>query len=184
MILRNLAKLASCLLKSPSIYLRDMGLVDATNNGVYQNSSYTYTTQNANGVSLERITTGNNSFGNLGGIYVYLGSGTTQPTFNDYCLEAEVANKDSITYTTTNASFAQTAYKVVYTATITNTSTDTGITFTEIMLGFYINGYNTNYNPSVIALTRDVISPVTIPAGASKTITVVIDFASMATSVA
>lgn len=102
-----------------------------------------------------------------------LGNGITPPTFNDYKIESPL---NMSTLNLTAQAYAASNYKMTQTATIQNTG-ETNFTFSEIVLAGYNNGV-------LIALTRDVISPVTIEPGKSKTITIVIDFASMATSVA
>lgn len=111
--------------------------------------------------------------GDMNSLRLCLGSGTTSPTFNDYKIEAPL---DMSTLNLTAQSHSASNYKVTQTATIQNTG-NTNFTFSEIVLA----GYNSGV---LIALTRDVVSPITIEAGKSKTVTVVIDFASMATSVA
>ena len=120
---------------------------------------------------------GNNSSstynGNMNSLRLCLGSGTTPSTFNDYKIEAPL---DMSTLTLTAQSHSASNYKVTQTATIQNTG-DTDFTFSEILLVGYNGGV-------LVALTRDVISPVTIGAGKSKTVTVVIDVAAMSTSVA
>ena len=120
---------------------------------------------------------GNNSTynynGNMNSLRLGLGSGTTPPTFNDYMIEAPL---NMSTLKLTAQAHTASNYKVTLTATIQNVG-DTDFTFSEILL----LGYNSGV---LIALTRDVISPVTVEPNKSKTITVVIDFASMATSVA
>lgn len=186
MILKNLTKYASCLLQDSKCYLRDMKLIGAAGTMVsFSNSgTYTYTTPINGGISLNMITTAGVNLNQVPKWYITLGSGTTQPTFNDYRLESEIANKSSIKYTTTNATFVQDSGKLIFSAVINNTGTE-AIDFTEVVLAYFYDSLSSfNNSDTSIALTRDVISPVTVEAGKSKTITVVIDFASMATSVA
>ena len=120
---------------------------------------------------------GNNSSSTYGGrmtsLRLGLGSGTTNPTFTDYSIESPL---DMTTLTLTNSSYSASNSKVTLTTTMQNTS-DSDFTFSEALLLAYNGGCK-------VALTRDVFSPVTIPAGGSKTIAIVIDFAAMATSVA
>lgn len=182
MILKNLTKFASCLMQSSSYYMEDMGLIGADNNAVTFYSSYQYYTPKNGGMSFDKITTGGSQLGQECKWYITLGSGTTQPTFDDYCLESEIANKSSIKYTTTNATFVNNSSKLIFSAVINNTGTE-AITFTEVMLGYHFDATGGG-SSTTIALTRDVISPTVIPAGTSKNITVIIDFAAMATSVA
>lgn len=182
MILKNLTKFASCLMQNSDYYMEDMGLIGADNNKVTYYSSYSYYTPENGGINFDKITTGGSQLSQSATWYITLGSGTTQPTFNDYCLESEIANKSSIQYTTTNATFVNNSGKLIFSAVINNTGTE-AITFTEIMLGYFFNATGGG-SSTTIALTRDVISPTVIPAGTSKNITVIIDFAAMATSVA
>lgn len=182
MILKNLTKFASCLMQNSSCSMEDMGLIGADNNSITYYSSYNYYTPQNGGIDLDKITTGGSMLSQRAIWYITLGSGTTQPTFNDYCLESEIANKSSIEYTTTNATFVNNSGKLIFSAVINNTGTE-AITFTEVMLGYFFNATGGG-SSTTIALTRDVISPTVIPAGTSKNITVIIDFTAMATSVA
>lgn len=185
MILKNLTQYASCLLQNPSYHLNDMRLIGAQGTNVsFYSQDYTYTTPKNGGISLNKITTAGNSLVQTPTWYITLGSGTTQPTFDDYCLESEITNKSSIKYTTTNATFVQDSGKLIFSAVINNTGTE-AINFTEVVLNYFYGSVSSYaYSDTSIALTRDVISPTVIPAGTSKNITVIIDFAAMATSVA
>lgn len=185
MILKNLTQYASCLLQKPSYHLKDMKLIGATGVNVsFYSQDYTYITPKNGGISLNKITTIGQSLSQDSTWYIYLGSGTTQPTFNDYCLESAITNKSSVKYTTTNATFVQDSGKLIFSAVINNTGTE-AINFTEVVLAYFYGSISSYASSDTsIALTRDVISPTVIPAGTSKNITVVIDFASMATSVA
>ena len=182
MILKNLTKFASCLMQNPNYYMQDMGLLGANNNRVTFYSNYDYSTPKNGGINFNKVTTGGSRLTQEATWYITLGSGTTQPTFNDYCLESEIANKSSIKYTSTNATFVNNSSKLIFSAVINNTGTE-AITFTEVMLNYYF-GFINGGSSTTIALTRDVISPTVIPAGTSKNITVIIDFSAMATSVA
>ena len=162
--------------------MREMGLIGADNNKVTYYSGYSYYTPKNGGIDFNKTTTGGSKLSQECTWYITLGSGTTQPTFNDYCLESEIANKSSIQYTTTNATFVNNSGKLIFSAVINNTGTE-AITFTEVMLGYFFDATGGG-SSTTIALTRDVISPTVIPAGTSKNITVIIDFAAMATSVA
>ena len=172
MILKNLAARLCTMLhgnqdaeSSPS-YIDTKGVSTTSIHGVKLN--YSLESNNNNG---------NNSIaeynGTMNSLRLCLGSGTTPPTFNDYKIEAPL---DMSTLTLTAQSHSASNYKVTQTATIQNVG-DTDFTFSEILL----TGHN---GGATIALTRDVISPVTVEAGKSKTVTVVIDFAAMSTSVA
>lgn len=111
--------------------------------------------------------------GRMASLRFCLGNGTTPPTFTDYALESPV---DMTNLTLANSAYSGSNCKYTSTTTLQNTG-DSDFTFSEIILAGFNGGCK-------VALTRDVISPVTIPAGGSKTITIVIDFAAMATSVA
>lgn len=137
-----------------SIYDVNLNYYLASNNDLGNNSSSAYN-------------------GNMYSLRLCLGSGTTPPTFNDYKIEAPL---DMSNLNLTAQAHAASNYKVTQTVTIQNVG-DTGFTFSEILLAGFNGGV-------LAALTRDVISPVTIEPNKSKTITVVIDFAAMATSVA
>ena len=139
-------------------------------------------THSLGGVSLSKALSsvgdgGNNSEptynGNMNTYYLCLGSGTTPPTFNDYKIESPL-NMSNLTIT--NSTYGGSNHKYTASAVLQNTSSE-NFTFSEIVTAGYNGGCK-------VALTRDVISPVTIEPGKSKTITIVIDFASMATSVA
>lgn len=170
-------------MKTSNYYMGEMGLIGADNNEVtFYSSSYEYYTPETGGIDFDKTTTGGSQLSQSSKWYITLGSGTTQPTFNDYCLESEIANKSSIQYTTTNATFVNNSSKLIFSAVINNTGAE-AITFTEVMLGYFFNA-TSGGSSTTIALTRDVISPTVIPAGTSKNITVIVDFAAMATSVA
>lgn len=172
MILRNLAARLCGMLQGLSSIEKSPNYIDTQ--GVSPASIYNvdfdfHLTSNYNN--------GNNSTASYNGgmaqLRLCLGNGSTPPTFNDYKIESPL---DMSTLTLTAQNHSASNYKVTQTATVQNTG-DTDFTFSEVLLAGYNNG-------CLIALTRDVISPVTIGAGKSKTITIVIDFASMATSVA
>lgn len=182
MILRNFAKIAAVLTDTQSTYLVNIGLVDGTNQLAEWYSTYTYTKPSIRGITLDKNTDHGDKLFQAHYWYICLGSGTTPPTIDDYCLESVITNKDSITYSTSNISCQRTDTKIIYSATINNTCSE-DIVFTEVMLTDKYDA-NASGTPCTFALTRDVISPVTIPAGGSKTIAIVIDFAAMATSVA
>lgn len=172
MILRNLAARLCGMLqadsnieKSPD-YIDTKGVSPASINNVNLNFSLTSNMNNGN----YSIADYNRSMVQL---RLCLGNGTTPPTFNDYNIESPL---DMSTLAFTAQSHSASNYKVTQTATIQNTG-DTDFIFSEILLAGYNHG-------ALIALTRDVVSPITIEAGKSKTITIVIDFAAMATSVA
>ena len=183
MILRNFAKIAAVLTDTQSTYLVNIGLVDGTNQlAEWNNTGNIYAKPSFKGITLDKNTDHGNKLYPSHYWYICLGSGTTPPTIDDYCLESVITNKDSITYSTSNISCQRADTKIIYSAAINNTCSE-DIVFTEVMLTDKYDA-NASGTPCTFALTRDVFSPVTIPAGGSKTITIVIDFAAMATSVA
>ena len=100
-------------------------------------------------------------------IYFRVGTGTTNPTPSDYDLEN--VNTD-IVCTAVNTSFSDSTNTKVYNVTFSN-PTASDITLTEIgMYGkmpYYYNGYKTDY----VMLDRTILdTPVTIPAGESRTL--------------
>lgn len=180
MILNNFSNLCACLNQNPSYYQRDMGFIDATNQSPTFSSNYGYVTPTNGGVSLVRIATHGVNLTQTPVWFILLGKGTTQPTPSDYNLETAI---EGASYTTTNASFVRTGTKLIYSAVINNTGSSS-FSFSEVALGNYYGSASGDTKVTVILLTRDVISPVTVEPNKSKTVTVVIDFASMATSVA
>lgn len=172
MILRNLAaRLCGMLQGNPNIegspnYIDTQGVSPVSINDVNFYFDLVSNYNNGNASTADYI-------GRMLQLRLCLGNGITPPNFSDYKIESPL-NMSTLTLTAQAHSVSN--YKVTQTATIQNTG-DANFTFSEIVLAGYNNG-------ALIALTRDVISPVTIEAGKSKTITIVIDFASMATSVA
>lgn len=171
MILRNLAARLCAILhgankESSPEYIDTKGVSTSSIHNVSLNYDLKSNNNNGNDSSYDYN-------GNMVQLRLCLGSGTTPPTFNDYSIETPL---NMSTLVLTAQSHSASNYKVTQTVTIQNTG-NTNFTFSEVLLAGYNNGV-------LIALTRDVISPVTVEAGKSKTITVVIDFAAMATSVA
>ena len=179
MILNNFAKLCSCLNQNPYYYVRDMGFIDAAGGSPSFFRGSGYSTPNNGGVSLDKITTGGDNLDGTPTWFILLGKGTTQPTPSDYNFETAI---EGVQYTRTNASFVQTGTKLIYSGVINNTGSNS-FSFSEVAIGHWYP-HTGSGNNTVILLTRDVISPVTVEAGKSKTVTVVIDFAAMSTSVA
>ena len=179
MILNNFSKLCACLNQNPDYYQRDMDFKDAVNQSPQFSSGFSYVTPTDGGIALWRLEQHGNSLTQTPRWYIFLGKGTTPPTPSDYNFETKI---EGATYTTTNASFVQTGTKLIYSAVINNTGSSS-FSFSEVALGNWYNPQSGG-ETTVILLTRDVISPVTVEAGKSKTVTVVIDFAAMSTSVA
>lgn len=180
MILNNFSKLCSCLCQNPGYYQKDMGFIDSSGGSPTFNSDTAYVTPRNGGVALFRTTGNGDNLESAPTWYIFLGKGTTQPTPSDYNLETAI---EGATFTTSNASFVQTNNKLIYSAVINNTG-DSSFSFSEVVLGNFYTRYTALGTSTTVLLTRDVISPVTIEPGKSKTITIVIDFASMNTSVA
>ena len=179
MILNNFSNLCACLNQNPAYYLRDMNFKDATNQSPKFYSDYNYITPNNGGVSLVKITTHGDNLTQKSTWFILLGKGTTPPTPSDYNFETAI---EGASYTSTNNSFVRTGTKLIYSGVITNTGSSS-FSFSEVAIGNWY-GHTGAGNDTVILLTRDVISPVTVEPNKSKTVTVVIDFAAMATSVA
>ena len=179
MILNNFSKLCACLNQNPKINLADMNLIGAANGSPRFFSNYSYVTPKDGGIATFRLEKDGYNLMQNPTWYIFLGKGTTPPTPSDYNFETKIEN---ITYTTSNASFVKTGTKLIYSAVINNTGSSS-FSFSEVALGNWYSAVGGG-NSTTILLTRDVISPVTVEAGKSKTVTVVIDFAAMATSVA
>ena len=179
MILNNFSKLCACLNQNPGYPQRDMEFIDVSGNSPGFSSGYSYATPNDGGIALWRLEQNGEKLLQAPKWYIFLGKGTTQPTPSNYNFETAI---EGASYTSTNASFYRTGTKLIYSAVINNTGSSS-FSFSEVALGNWYNPTNGG-KTTVILLTRDVISPVTVEAGKSKTVTVVIDFAAMSTSVA
>ena len=179
MILNNFAKLCACLNQNPDMYQGDMNFRDASNKSPSFFSNYEYRTPENGGIATFRCEKNGYSLDNTPVWYIFLGKGTTPPTPSDYNFETKIVGA---TYTTSNASFVQTGTKLIYSAVINNTGSSS-FSFSEVSLGNWYGATSGGVNTTIL-LTRDIISPVTVEAGKSKTVTVVIDFAAMSTSVA
>ena len=105
------------------------------------------------------------------GCQIYLGTGNTTPTTDDYKLSG-----DLITGLTSQAQDGTaTNNSITYSAIATN-NTESPVTIKEIGLGGYAIG---SYACAVL-LTRDVLAtPVTLNVGDSKTFSITIDFRSL-----
>lgn len=101
-----------------------------------------------------------------GALTIKVGTGTTTPTTDDYEIQNEAAG---ITCDSTSIGFTSNFTKT-YTATFSN-STASNVNITELGL------FATNSDLQTFLLDRTVLStPITIPAGESKTITYEIVF--------
>ena len=179
MILKNfaIAHAASQLYysASPSDLIMTNGSVDE------QSSGAIYLSEPSSGAGyVNEIAESNYGSSRNGCYFIALGGGTTQPTLNDYAIET-VLDTSKLDYKNMDAS--RTGGLVNVTCTITNTA-DVDFTFSECAIVSCQSGQSDTTARPKSLLTRDVFSPVTIGAGKSKTITIAIDFAAMATSVA
>ncbi len=115
-----------------------------------------------------------NSTGTIGNGYLMLGTGTTAPTANDYHLESPITTNLSCD----SVSVSRTSLTKTYTATFTN-SGSSDITVTEV--GFIVYIYyvysSNNENSDHFLMDRTVLeTPITIPAGESRTVTYELSF--------
>ena len=106
------------------------------------------------------------SFGYCKGII--LGKGTTPPTYSDYKMENY---NIGVTYSNSTASWS--APNVIITESATN-NTDANIIVSEI--GMFGTDSDNNQYYNKVLYTRNVIEPVTIKPGETKTFTVKINF--------
>lgn len=107
----------------------------------------------------------------FGGCQIFLGTGNTTPTINDYKLSGDLVtgltNQTQQTSATNNS--------ITFSAIATN-NTDAPVTIKEVGLG----GYKSGTAACVILVTRDVLAtPVTLNTGDSKTFSITIDFRSL-----
>lgn len=114
------------------------------------------------------VPTANFSFA---GAQIFLGTGNTAPTIDDYKLSGELITGLTSQVQNTSA----TNNSITFSATATN-NTDAPVTIKEIGLG----GYKSASGACVVLLTRDVLAtPVTLNVGDSKTFSITIDFRSL-----
>lgn len=138
-------------------------LVDADGNNVTINEA-SYDSNLNDGWVASSIVNSLNKLANQessGVLTIKVGTGTTPPTTNDYEIQNEATG---ITCDAASTGFTSSLTKT-YTATFSN-STASNVNITE--LGLFI----TDYNSKTFLLDRTVLStPITIPAGQSKSIT-------------
>ena len=105
------------------------------------------------------------------GAQIFLGTGNTAPTIDDYKLSGDLITGLTSQVQNTSA----TNNSITFSATATN-NTDAPVTIKEIGLG----GYKSTTGTCVVLLTRDVLpTPVTLNVGDSKTFSITIDFRSL-----
>ena len=108
--------------------------------------------------------------------YILLGTGTTAPTADDYCLESQITENLSCD----SVSVSRTTTTKTYTATFSNSGTS-DMTVTEIgyalRMCYYIRSSSDTYKYDNFLMDRTVLdTPVTIPAGESRTVTYELSF--------
>lgn len=122
------------------------------------------------------ITASNSSGFYLEKVGIALGSGTTQPTKEDYKIETPIT---TLTSNGAGNNIRQSGvylsdYIITATQNVVNNTSNT-ITISEI--GLFIGN-----SSGCILLTRDVIAPVTLAVGESKTFILSVDFEQLSTS--
>lgn len=106
--------------------------------------------------------------------YIILGNGTTEPTPEDYRLESQITENLSCD----NVSVSRNTMIKTYTATFSNSGTSP-MTVTEIgYVSRFAWGYNAGeYSFDNFLMDRTVLeTPITIPAGESRTVTYELSF--------
>ena len=108
--------------------------------------------------------------------YILLGTGTTAPTADDYCLESQITENLSCD----SVSVSRTTTTKTYTATFSNSGTS-DMTVTEIgyalRMCYYIGSSSDTYTYDNFLMDRTVLeTPITIPAGESRTVTYELSF--------
>ena len=112
--------------------------------------------------------------GTMGNGYLMLGTGTTTPTADDYRLESPITTNLSCD----SVSVSRTSLTKTYTATFTN-SGSSDITVTEVGFIVYIlyDFSSSDEYPDHFLMDRTVLeTPITIPAGESRTVTYELSF--------
>ena len=115
-----------------------------------------------------------NCTGTIGNGYLMLGTGTTAPTADDYRLESPITTNLSCD----SVSVSRTSLIKTYTATFTN-SGSSDITVTEVGFIAYIFYEYSNHDEKSdqFLMDRTVLeTPITIPAGESRTVTYELSF--------
>ena len=105
------------------------------------------------------------------GAQIFLGTGNTAPTIDDYKLSGDLITG----LTSQGQKTSATNNSITFSATATN-NTESPVTIKEIGLG----GFKSTTGACVVLLTRDVLAtPVTLNVGDSKTFSITIDFRSL-----
>lgn len=107
---------------------------------------------------------------------IALGSGTTQPTKEDYKIETP------ITTLTSNGASNNIRQSGVYLSDYIITATQNVVNNTSNAITISEIGLFTGNSSGCILLTRDVIAPVTLAVGESKTFILSVDFEQLSTS--
>ena len=149
------------------------GSTSESNYTIIQQTDGTYTALNGNPGYIYSISgawyTNNGSSDSTNTLYkgIILGTGTTPPTYSDYKMENY---KTGLTYSNETATWSAPSF--ILTESATN-NTDASIIVSEVGV-FGMKGESASYKK--ILLTRNVIEPVTIKPGETKTFTVKINF--------
>lgn len=112
---------------------------------------------------------------NIGGtgsacsLSIRIGSGSTAPSFDDYCLESPISIIPSSVNLVKNTSFAE--GEALVTAVFVN-NTETEISVSESALSYGVDLATSETRAYVVA--REVFEPIVVPAGSSVTITMTI----------
>lgn len=101
---------------------------------------------------------------------IRIGSGSTPPSYEDYCLEIPIDIIPSSVNLVKDPSYAKGASRFV--AVFVN-NTDAEITVSESVLSYGVSSPTAETRAYVVA--REVFDPITVPVGGSVTITMTID---------
>ena len=187
MLLRNFINSMSCTILNGSN--TNTRWVDVKNNGTsYGNPSCIgfYANNGLNQYKEEYTSTSGSGGTNIQYIDMALGAGTTAPTIDDYKMENALVNVlTDVSHTCPRVNDTSSITRpgwsnLVFTQTVVN-NTENPVTVTEIGLFGHLNDTYTPVKP-VVLYTRDVISPVTIGVGETKTFVVSIDLTEMSTN--
>lgn len=163
--------------------------VDVKNNGTANGmptATGIYANNGLNQYKEEYTSTSASGSTNIQYMDIALGTGTTAPTIDDYKMENALVNvltdvSHKSPYTSDTSQITRLGWgNLVFTQTVKN-ETVNPVTVTEIGLFGHLNDVYTPAKP-IVLYTRDVISPVTIGVGETKTFIVTIDLTQMSAS--
>ena len=187
MLLRNFINSMSCYIVNGSN--TNTRWVDVKNNGTtYGNPTCTgiYANNGLNQYKEEYTSTSGSGGSNVQYMNIALGTGTTAPTIDDYKMENALINvltdvSHKSPYTSDTSQITRLGWSnLVFTQTVAN-NTENPVTVTEIGLFGHLLDTYTPVKP-IVMYTRDVINPVTIGVGETKTFVVTIDLTQMSAS--